>query len=98
MYYIVYEVYVDISENVHETNEIYAIDVNTADLFKAYKADEGVYHLQPLEQNNEKKVEIMEYFRYNDKDAKSAFLVIIQHRTLHLLQSPMLNGYHFQES
>lgn len=49
MYYIVYEVYVDISENVHETNEIYAIDVNTADLFKAYKADEGVYHLQPLE-------------------------------------------------
>lgn len=49
MYYIVYEMYVDIAENVHETNEIYAIDVNTADLFKAYKADEGVYHLQPLE-------------------------------------------------
>ncbi len=50
MYYIVYEEYVDLDGNVHDTNEIYAIDVNTADLFKAYKADEGVYHLQPLEE------------------------------------------------
>lgn len=49
MYYIVYEMYVDTAGNVQDTNEIYAIDVNTADLFKAYKADEGVYHLQPLE-------------------------------------------------
>lgn len=49
IYYIVYEEYFDAAGNVYETNEIYAIDVNTADLFKAYKADEGVYHLQSLE-------------------------------------------------
>ena len=32
----------------HDTNNIYAIDVNTAALFQAYKVDEGVYNLQPF--------------------------------------------------
>ena len=46
MYYIVYEEYVDISGEVNETNDIYAIDVNTADLYLAYKVNEGKYNLQ----------------------------------------------------
>ena len=48
MYYIVYEEYVDISGEVNETNDIYAIDVNTADLYLAYKVNEGKYNLQPF--------------------------------------------------
>lgn len=46
MYYIVYEEYVDSTGEVHETNNIYAIDVNTADLYQAYKVNEGRYNLQ----------------------------------------------------
>ena len=50
LYYIVYEEYVDITGEVNGTNDIYAIDVNTADLYLAYKVDEGKYNLQPFEQ------------------------------------------------
>lgn len=46
MYYIVYEEYVDSTGEVYETNNIYAIDVNTADLYQAYKVNEGRYNLQ----------------------------------------------------
>lgn len=49
MYYIVYEEYMDTTGRTHDTNNIYAIDVNTADLYKAYKVDEGVYNLRPFE-------------------------------------------------
>ncbi len=48
IYYIVYEEYLDTMGNVHDTNNIYAIDANTADLFKAYKVNEGSYTLQPF--------------------------------------------------
>ncbi len=48
VYYIVYEEYMDTLGKTHDTNNIYAIDVNTADLFQAYKVDEGVYNLQPF--------------------------------------------------
>ena len=48
MYYIVYEEYVDITGERHETNDIYAIDVNTAELYLAYKVNEGKYNLQPF--------------------------------------------------
>ncbi|MDE7324248.1 MAG: chitobiase/beta-hexosaminidase C-terminal domain-containing protein [Lachnospiraceae bacterium] len=48
VYYIVYEEYMDTLGKSHNTNNIYAIDVNTADLYKAYKVDEGVYNLQPF--------------------------------------------------
>jgi len=48
LYYIVYEEYMDTTGSVHDTNNIYAIDVNTADLYKAYKIDEGMYHLMPF--------------------------------------------------
>ncbi|MDE6363153.1 MAG: tetratricopeptide repeat protein, partial [Lachnospiraceae bacterium] len=48
IYYIVYEEYLDTIGNVHDTNNIYAIDANTADLFKAYKVNEGSYTLQPF--------------------------------------------------
>lgn len=46
MYYIVYEEYVDTMGKAHETNNIYAINVNTADLYRAYKVDEGKYSLR----------------------------------------------------
>lgn len=46
LYYIVYEEYVDVTGEVRETNDIYAIDINTADLYYAYKVDEGKYNLQ----------------------------------------------------
>lgn len=48
IYYIVYEEYVDTMGNVHDTNNIYAIDANTADLYKAYKVNEGSYTLKPF--------------------------------------------------
>ncbi len=48
VYYIVYEEYVDITGEVHDTNDIYAIDANTADLYQAYKVDEGKYDLHPF--------------------------------------------------
>lgn len=48
LYYIVYEEYMDTTGSVHDTNNIYAVDVNTADLYKAYKIDEGTYHLRPF--------------------------------------------------
>lgn len=46
MFYIVYEEYMDTMGKVHDTNNIYAINVNTADLYKAYKVDEGKYSLR----------------------------------------------------
>lgn len=49
LYYIVYEEYMDTTGSVHDTNNIYAVDVNTADLYKAYKIDEGMYHLRPFD-------------------------------------------------
>lgn len=48
VYYIVHELYVDAVEKVHDTHNFYAIDVNTADLYKAYKVDEGKYTLRPF--------------------------------------------------
>ena len=36
----------DTMGKVHDTNNIYAINVNTADLYKAYKVDEGKYNLR----------------------------------------------------
>ena len=50
LYYLVCEEYVDTTGSVHNTNNIYAVDVNTADLYKAYKVDEGEYHLQPFDE------------------------------------------------
>ncbi len=50
IYYIVYEEYVDISGEIHDTSDIYAIDANTADLYRAYKVDEGKYDLEPFEE------------------------------------------------
>ncbi len=46
IYYIVYEEYVDTEGETQDTNNIYAINVNTADLYQAYKVDEGKYNLQ----------------------------------------------------
>ncbi len=48
IYYIVNEEYIDTTGKIHNTNNIYAIDVTTAELYKAYKYDEGKYNLQPL--------------------------------------------------
>lgn len=48
IYYIVYEEYVDTTGSVHASNNLYAIDVNTADLYKAYKIGEGKYNLRAL--------------------------------------------------
>ena len=50
LYYVVYEEYVDTTDGVHDTNNLYAVDANTADLYKAYKVDEGEYHLQPFDE------------------------------------------------
>jgi hypothetical protein len=49
IYYIVAENYVDTMGKSHETGNYYAIDVNTADLYVAYKLDEGKYNLIPFE-------------------------------------------------
>ncbi|MCM1182285.1 MAG: chitobiase/beta-hexosaminidase C-terminal domain-containing protein [Roseburia sp.] len=46
VYYIIYEEYADPSGNAYNTNNIYAVDVNTADLYRAYKLDEGKYDLR----------------------------------------------------
>lgn len=46
IYYIIYEEYIDSSGNAGNTNSIYAVDVNTADLYQAYKLDEGKYDLK----------------------------------------------------
>lgn len=48
IYYIVYEEYVDTTGKVHETNNMYAIDVETADLYTARKIGEGKYILNAL--------------------------------------------------
>lgn len=48
LFYIVYEEYVDTTAKVHDTGNIYAIDVETADLYKALKVSEGNYDLQPF--------------------------------------------------
>ncbi|MDE7478189.1 MAG: tetratricopeptide repeat protein [Lachnospiraceae bacterium] len=53
IYYIVYEEYLDTMGAVHDTNLIYAINVNTADLYQAYKVDEGKYNLQPFEETQQ---------------------------------------------
>ena len=52
LYYIVYEEYLDTLGKIHDTNILYAIDVNTADLYRAYKLDEGKYDLRPLPNPN----------------------------------------------
>ncbi len=52
IFYIVYEAYKDSTGRAHDTNEIYAIDVNTADLYKAYKIQEGEYSLRPFEEDS----------------------------------------------
>jgi hypothetical protein len=44
-YYIVGEEYVDTMNKSHETGNFYAIDVDTADLYTAYKLDEGKYNI-----------------------------------------------------
>lgn len=46
--YVVYEEYVDISGNVYGTNDIYAIDAGTGQLYYAYKIDEGKYNVKPF--------------------------------------------------
>ena len=49
-YYIVYEEYVDTMGQVHDTNNLYAINANTADLYKAWKIGEGKYNLRSLDE------------------------------------------------
>lgn len=51
VYYIVYEEYADPAGEPRDTNVIYAIDAETADLYHAYKIDEGKYDLQPFEES-----------------------------------------------
>ena len=72
LYYIVYEEYLDTLGKIHDTNILYAIDVNTADLYRAYKLDEGKYDLRPLPNPNtqNEEVEFTKYFIYNNIDAK----------------------------
>lgn len=50
MYYIVYEEYIDTTGKTHETNDMYAIDTQTAALYTARKIGEGKYTLQALEE------------------------------------------------
>lgn len=50
LYYVVKEEYVDTTGRGHATSNIYAVDVDTADLYKAYKIDEGEYHLTPFDE------------------------------------------------
>ncbi len=47
-YYIVHEEYVDTTGITHETNNMYAIDTETAALYSARKIGEGRYTLKPL--------------------------------------------------
>lgn len=50
MYYIVHEEYIDTTGKTHETNNMYAIDTETADLYTARKISEGKYILKTLEE------------------------------------------------
>jgi hypothetical protein len=45
IYYIVKEEYVDTTGKAHDTGNFYAINVETAALYNAYKLDEGKYNL-----------------------------------------------------
>ncbi len=47
-YYIVHEEYIDTTGKTHETNNMYAIDIETADLYTARKISEGKYILKAL--------------------------------------------------
>ncbi len=47
-YYIVHEEYIDTTGKRHETNNRYAIHVDTADLYTARKISEGEYILKPF--------------------------------------------------
>lgn len=47
-YYIVHEEYIDTTGKTHETNNMYAIDTETADLYTARKIGEGRYTLKSL--------------------------------------------------
>lgn len=49
-YYIVHEEYVDTTGKTHVTNNMYAIDTETADLYTARKVSEGKYILKELEE------------------------------------------------
>jgi hypothetical protein len=51
IYYIVKEEYVDTTGTSHETGNFYAINVDTADLYTAYKVAEGQYNLVLLTEN-----------------------------------------------
>lgn len=48
-YYIVYEEYVDTTGNMHDTSNIFAINSQNGDLYKAYKLDEGKYNLKQFD-------------------------------------------------
>lgn len=48
VYYIVHEEYVDTTGKTHETNNMYAINTETADLYTARKIGEGKYMLKTL--------------------------------------------------
>ena len=52
-YYIVAEKYTDTTNKEHDTNNLYAINVNTADLYDARKLGEGKYYLSPLNEQSE---------------------------------------------
>ena len=47
-YYIAHEQYIDTTGKTHETNNMYAIDTETADLYIARKMSEGKYILKAL--------------------------------------------------
>ncbi len=48
IYYIVHEEYIDTTGKTHETNNMYAINTQTADLYTARKIGEGKYTLKAL--------------------------------------------------
>lgn len=48
VYYIVHEEYTDTMGEIHDTNNFYAIDANTAELYRAWKVGEGRYTLRPF--------------------------------------------------
>ena len=49
-YYIVHEKYIDTTGKKHVTNNMYAIDIETADLYTARKISEAKYILKTLEE------------------------------------------------
>ena len=49
MYYIFYEEYVDTTGKAHDTNNIFAVDTGTADLYRVYKVNEGEYSLSDFD-------------------------------------------------